>query len=230
MGNPQVIVIGVLGALEVRRDGTPLIIPGAKPREILTLLGLNAGRVVPADVIQDVLWGDEPPRTAHKALQTHISALRRALGVAALVTEGPGWRLGTGTTTDAAAFESAVSAARRAVDGGRPAAAIDPYELGVELWRGAPQLPPTPRGTGEAARWVELYEAVLDERTDALLASGHNSDLIGELEAAVTRMAARPFLERSLRVLESRGRNGDDDLAAAARAHAAAAAIEDHAS
>jgi predicted ATPase len=68
-------------------------------------------------------------------------------------------------------------------------------------------------------------------------ASGDTSQAVADFEQAVAqheRMAARPFLERSLRALagalESRGSNGDDERAAGARAHAAAAAIEDHAS
>jgi DNA-binding SARP family transcriptional activator len=130
--------------------------------------------------------------------------------VAALVTEGPGWRLATGTTTDAAAFESAISTARRAVDAGQQGAAIDQYALAMELWQGPPQLPTTPRGTGEVTRWTELYETVIDERTDALLASGRNSDLVGELEAAVSRTPLRERRWAQLCIALYRcGRQGD---------------------
>jgi DNA-binding SARP family transcriptional activator len=40
------------------------------------LLGLHCGSVVSADTLVELLWGDDPPRTAGKALQTHISSLR----------------------------------------------------------------------------------------------------------------------------------------------------------
>lgn len=53
--------------------------PGSKPRAILTLLGLHGGSVVSADTLVELLWGNNPPRTAAKALQTHISSLRRTL-------------------------------------------------------------------------------------------------------------------------------------------------------
>lgn len=210
MGNPQAIEVRVLGALEVRRADRPVAIAGAKPREILTLLGLNAGRVVSADVIEEVLWGDHPPRTAHKALQTHISAVRRALGVGTLVTHGAGWRLATGTTTDAAAFEAVVAAARRAVERGEAEVAVSHYARAVELWRGPPELPLTHRGIGELTRWTEQYESVIDERTDALLESGHSSDLVGELEAAVSRTPLRERRWAQLCVALYRcGRQGD---------------------
>ncbi|RDH79876.1 hypothetical protein DVS77_02305 [Mycolicibacterium moriokaense] len=74
----QAVELGVLGPLQVRQGGTPVPIPGAKPRAILTMLGLHGGSVVSADTLLELLWGDDPPRTAAKALQTHVSALRRA--------------------------------------------------------------------------------------------------------------------------------------------------------
>jgi len=76
------VELGVLGPLQVRQDGATVTIPGAKPRAILTMLGLHNGSVVSADTLIALLWGDDPPRTAAKALQTHISSLRRALGSA----------------------------------------------------------------------------------------------------------------------------------------------------
>ena len=78
----QQITVRVLGPVEVRYAGRVLEIPGAKPRALLTVLGLHAGSVVTAGVLGAILWGEDPPRTAHKALQTHISALRRAHSVA----------------------------------------------------------------------------------------------------------------------------------------------------
>ena len=69
---------GGFGPLQVRRDGAPVTIPGAKPRAILTMLGLHGGSVVSADTLVELLWGEDPPRTAAKALQTHISSLRRS--------------------------------------------------------------------------------------------------------------------------------------------------------
>ena len=89
----QQVELGVLGPVQVRQYGLPVAIPGAKPRAILTMLGLHGGSVVAADALIELLWGDEPPRTAVKAMQTHISALRRALGDGFVLTEGTGWIL-----------------------------------------------------------------------------------------------------------------------------------------
>ena len=90
----QQVELGVLGPLQVRQYGLPVSIPGAKPRAILTMLGLHGGSVVSADTLVELLWGDDPPRTAAKALQTHISSLRRTLGDGFVLTEGTGWTAG----------------------------------------------------------------------------------------------------------------------------------------
>ena len=95
VGNVQTVELGVLGPLQVRQYGLPVAIPGAKPRAILTMLGLHGGSVVSADILVELLWGADPPRTAAKALQTHISALRRTLGDGFVLTEGTGWTLST---------------------------------------------------------------------------------------------------------------------------------------
>src|ERR1700754_754280 len=103
MGNVSTlsrVELGVLGPLQVRQGGAPIPIPGAKPRAILTMLGLHGGSVVSADSLLQLLWGDDPPRTAAKALQTHISSLRRVLGDGVVLTEGAGWTL-AGADVDA---------------------------------------------------------------------------------------------------------------------------------
>src|SRR4029077_19504062 len=101
------VELGVLGPIQVRQYGLPVAIPGAKPRAILTMLGLHGGSVVSADTLVELLWGDDPPRTAAKALQTHISALRRTLGDGFVLTEGTGWTL---STTEIAASRYKLSA------------------------------------------------------------------------------------------------------------------------
>ncbi|MDT5136936.1 MAG: hypothetical protein QOD58_1198, partial [Mycobacterium sp.] len=50
-----------MGPLQVRQDGTPVTIPGAKPRAVLMMLGLHAGSVVSADPLVELLWGEDPP-------------------------------------------------------------------------------------------------------------------------------------------------------------------------
>jgi class 3 adenylate cyclase len=186
------VELGVLGPLQVRQDGAPVMIPGAKPRAILTMLGLHGGSVVPADTLIELLWGDDPPRTAGKALQTHISSLRRALGDGFVLTEGSGWTVST-TEIDASRYKLAGKMGRDAAAVGDTSQAVAHFEEALTLWRGVPELPDTQRGASEKTRWIEGHAALVEDRADALLATGRAAEIIGELEAAV---ADAPLRER----------------------------------
>ena len=63
MSTLPLVELGVLGPPQVRQDGAPVVIPGAKPRAILTMLGLHGGSVVSADTLVELLWGDELNRS-----------------------------------------------------------------------------------------------------------------------------------------------------------------------
>nr|WP_209923621.1 BTAD domain-containing putative transcriptional regulator [Mycolicibacterium lutetiense] len=148
------------------------------------MLGLHGGSVVPADVFMELLWGDAPPRTAAKALQTHISSLRHTLGDGFVLTEGTGWRLST-TEVDASRYRAAARSGRDAFGAGDTSRAVARFDEALALWRGIPELPDSQRGASEKTRWIEGHAALVEDRADALLASGRAAELIGELEAAV---------------------------------------------
>src|SRR6201999_4478169 len=209
MSTLQAVELGVLGPLQVRRDGAPVMIPGAKPRAILTMLGLHGGSVVSADTLLELLWGDDPPRTAGKALQTHISSLRRTLGDGFVLTEGTGWILSP-SETDASRYKSFTRMGRDAVATGDIARAVARFEDALTLWRGTPELPDNRRGISEKTRWIEGHAALVEDRADALLATGRAAEIIGELEAAV---AEAPLRERRwgqlMLALYRAGRQGD---------------------
>jgi DNA-binding SARP family transcriptional activator len=70
---PDALRIGLLGPLQVRDEpGHPVHVGGRQLRVLLTLLALNAGRVVSAGEI----WPDDPPGNPGNALQTLVSRLR----------------------------------------------------------------------------------------------------------------------------------------------------------
>ena len=188
----QQVELGVLGPLQVRQYGLPVPIPGAKPRAILTMLGLHGGSVVSADTLVELLWGDDPPRTAAKALQTHISSLRRTLGDGFVLTQGTGWTLTT-TEIDATRYKLAARLGRDAFASGDVSQAVARFNEALNLWRGIPELPDGPRGVSEKTRWIESHAALVEDRADALLATGRAAEIIGELEAAI---ADAPLRER----------------------------------
>ncbi len=67
------------------------------------------------------------------------------------------------------------------------------FEEALSLWRGLPELPDSRRGTSEKTRWIEGHAALVEDRADALLATGRAAEIIGELESAV---ADAPLRER----------------------------------
>jgi DNA-binding SARP family transcriptional activator len=205
----QAVELGVLGPLRVLQDGAPVAIPGAKPRAVLTMLGLHHGSVVSADTLVELLWGENPPRTAAKALQTHISSLRRALGDGFVLTQGTGWALAE-SEVDASLYKSAARLGRDAAATGDISQAVARFEEALALWRGIPELPDGRRGTSEKTRWIEGHAALVEDRADALLATSRAAEIIGELEAAV---AEAPLRERRwgqlMLALYRAGRQGD---------------------
>src|SRR5215212_5554595 len=71
----------ILGPLRVTNgDGHELALGGAKPAAVLAMLLLRSNELVPADQLIEDLWDGQPPATAAKTIQVHISRLRRALG------------------------------------------------------------------------------------------------------------------------------------------------------
>lgn len=112
-GGPTLFRVLVLGPVVVERDGEPVDIGGPKPTLLLALLTAVPDQVVSADSLIDGLWGDDPPTTARKALQVHVSNLRRALGSDfPLRTSGGGYVLDRDRLDiDAIGFESELATA-----------------------------------------------------------------------------------------------------------------------
>ena len=68
----------VLGPLLVIGDARADRDPRRKERTLLAILVSRAGQVVARRLV-DTLWGEDPPRTAAKSLQTHVLRLRNML-------------------------------------------------------------------------------------------------------------------------------------------------------
>ncbi|MFG2467481.1 BTAD domain-containing putative transcriptional regulator [Streptomyces canus] len=201
---------GILGPLDIRTDdGTPIDPGGPRPRALLTLLLLEAGRSVSVERLTDGLYGAEPPAGAANALQSQISRLRRRLAPHAEVEATPaGYRLAVPAagTTDAHQFEEHAVSGRAALTAGdhRQAAAV--LRDALALWRG-PALPDLPDAHAERARLAQLRLAAVQDRIDADLALGGGPELVPELRAL---LSAHPLSERLygqlMRALHADGR------------------------
>ncbi|MFD0855251.1 winged helix-turn-helix domain-containing protein, partial [Actinomadura adrarensis] len=83
---------GILGPLTVWRDADQLELGTPKARVLLAVLLCQAGRAVSEDQLAEALWGDAPPKSATKNVQTYVHRLRRRLGdPARVVRQGSGY-------------------------------------------------------------------------------------------------------------------------------------------
>ena len=129
MENERAGEILLLGPLEVTADGRTLELGGGRQRALLALLALRPGQVVSTDALVESLWGEQPPPTAHKALQGLISQLRRALsplGDGVIATRPPGYALQVDPDSiDARRFERLAALGREALESD-PRGAVEP--------------------------------------------------------------------------------------------------------
>ena len=116
--------IGLFGGVSAESDdGVPLDIGPAKCQAVLAVLALSAGSAVPVSRLVELVWGDEPPRTAEKTLQSYVVRLRTGLGADAILRTGAAYRLAVPSdAVDVARF-------RRKLEAGAVEAAL--VELGV---------------------------------------------------------------------------------------------------
>ena len=182
----------LLGPLEVVDGDRLLALGGVKPRSLLALLLLHANEVVSTDRLIDELWGDEPPATAAKSVQVHVSRLRKELGEDRLLTRAPGYVLRVSPSElDLARFEQLLADAH----GADPESQAATLREALALWRGPAlaDLGYEQFAQTEIARLEEMRLAAVEARIDADLARGAHATVVGELEALT---AQHPLRER----------------------------------
>src|SRR5262252_3120007 len=149
---------GVLGTFRVERDGQQ-IDPGPRlQRTLLAILLTDAGHVVPAGRLIDLLWRDGPPPAATASLQAYVSQLRRVLEpgrpprapATVLVTQEPGYVL----------------------------RAADDQVDALALWRGEPlaEFAGEPWAVPARARLTETHDLATEDRVAAWLALGRPAE------------------------------------------------------
>ena len=87
----RIRLLGEVGATDDR--GRPLDLGPAKCQAVLAVLALAPRSAIPVSRIAEAVWGDAPPRTADKTLQSYVTRLRKALGDESIVRVGAAYRL-----------------------------------------------------------------------------------------------------------------------------------------
>jgi SARP family transcriptional regulator, regulator of embCAB operon len=193
--------VRVLGALEAEVDGKSIVPTARKPRQILALLALYSGPVVPVSTLMEELWGTDLPQSALTTLQTYILQLRRMIANAMgpelagsakkiLATRYGGYSLQIpNDAVDVYTYERMVAEGRQAFDRGEDERAAQCLRKALDLWEG-PALVDVRVGPILGLEVMRLEESRLvarERRIDAELRLGRHIELIAELTDLIAR-------------------------------------------
>lgn len=198
--------VRLLGPLEVALGGRTVHIGSPKQRAVLAVLALEAGKLVTADTLCELVWDDDHPASRAANLQSLISRLRGAFATASggavdagrdvLRTREPGWVLDVApAAVDALRFQELTNRARRRRERGEADAAVQDLTDALGLWRGAALVDVVDAGY-LAAQATRLNAARLDaceDLVEAELAIGRPVEALARMEVHVE---ANPLRER----------------------------------
>ncbi len=187
--------IRLLGPVELKADGAPVLLRRRQERALLAILALERGRLVPVERLVELLWEREPSPQARSTIHALVSRLRSALRptAARLVTRGAGYALEVPEeTVDVDRFRALVDHSRAAASTRERA---DLLRAALDLWRG----PALADAIGEehrrrvCAELDELHLVAQEEWLEAGLELGEHRSLVGQLSELVDR---HPLRER----------------------------------
>ncbi|MFJ2115095.1 BTAD domain-containing putative transcriptional regulator [Streptomyces sp. NPDC087850] len=227
------IEIRLLGPFELTVDGKVAVrLSAPKLRQVLTLLALNANRVVSTDQFLCELWADRPPRSARTTLQTYIYQLRKNIGRLTQLSRTPV----TLETTDAGyllrlppesvdthRFGDLVAEGRARIAEGDSLLGVETFDQALALW-GKASMAENELGfvlRAEAVRLEELRRTVLEERIGAKLGLGLHHQVVGELLGLIAANPTHEGLWAKLMLALYRSGRRSEALTAYRNAHAA---------
>ena len=177
--------VDVLGPVTIRGAGG--IVPLTRSMEIAVLgvLALHADSAVTGASLIDVLWPEDPPRTAGKTLQGYVKRVRGMVAVNGieLTHAGPaGYVLKLAPhRVDAIEFESLVADART-ID--NDALRLSRLDEALAMWRGDPFAGCELEGLRPHRDWlIRLHSGTRVERTAAQIRLDVSADTISSIRA-----------------------------------------------
>jgi DNA-binding SARP family transcriptional activator len=213
---------GILGPLTVWRENQQVDLGTPKARVLLAVLLCQAGNPVSEDQLAVALWGNTPPKSATKNVQTYVHRLRRHLSEPArVVRQGAGYLVPVVQgELDAARFEDLARSGQALEAAGEPEEATHRLREALSLWRGPAFVGMTdvPMLAAEAARLDEVRLSVLQSRIAVDLRLGRHAGLLGELTALISDYPLRERLRAQLMLALYRCGRRADALAEYARA------------
>ena len=190
-GEGAAVRVLVLGPLVIEHGGRIVHVAGTHRRRLLALLASRPGQVVGVDVIVDALWGDDPPPSAAKTVQSHVARLRASLAVVGrdmIETTPGGYRLPVSDVeVDADVFERRATDGHRRLGAGDLTGAIVVLSDALDEWRGLPytDFPDVEFAARERTRLNDIRAVAVEDLAEARLESGAASVVTAELERLV---------------------------------------------
>jgi DNA-binding SARP family transcriptional activator len=205
----------ILGPLDVADSAGSISLDAPKPRALLGVLLLHPNEAVSRERLIDELWGERPPATAPKILQTYVSQLRRLVGAETIATRRPGYLLQVDDDAlDAAQFRRLSAEGRRLARNGDDDRAGALFRAALELWRGPPLADVVFESfaRNDVARLEEERLGAQMDLIDSELALGRHEELVQELDALVHEHPLRERLRAQLMVALYRAGQQTDAL------------------
>ncbi len=183
------VAVGLLGGFRVAVDGVPVELGGRQPSLVIASLVLAERRALSFERLIDLLWGDDPPLTARRTLQSYVADIRRRLADErdALSASGTGYVLSIARgDVDLFAFADAVLRAKAGMDA-EPAAASAALSAALDSWATPLDgLRPTLALSAVLAPYEALRLEALETLNDVELGSDA-ARAVGRLETLVPR-------------------------------------------
>lgn len=189
----------VLGPLDASRDGEPVNVGGPRQQIVLSMLLLEANRVIAIDRLIRAVWDEDPPATSRGQVAICISALRRQVlsedGRPQIARRGPGYLLILEKgALDLDVFEGHVAAARLAMQNNDLLTARAEFRAALAQWRGhALEGIPSRLVQQSVTKLNERRLTVIEDCLECELRLGMHKDLVGELAGLVEEY---PLCER----------------------------------
>ncbi|MEV6279443.1 BTAD domain-containing putative transcriptional regulator [Nocardia sp. NPDC051832] len=220
MGREAGLQLIMLDGVEVRLNGEAARLGPPQRRGVLAVLAMRRRQWVPASALLAALYDDEQPSSGNAVIQTHISALRRAIEpdraprapATTLLSGHGGYQLRIDDDQiDVGEVDQLVADAAHARRSGHLEQASELYGRALRLYSGEPLAAiPGPWAAQQRTVLVERRLAILEDSLELTVLLGHADRAIDALR---TLTRENPLRERMhgvlMRALADRGRRSE---------------------
>jgi DNA-binding SARP family transcriptional activator/tetratricopeptide (TPR) repeat protein len=195
-GRREVAMVRLLGTVELVTSGGAVDIGPPQRRLVLAALAVDAGRSVPVETLMDRVWRAEAPDRGRRALQSHLTRIRRVCQEldepVRLVRRSGGYLLDLDRDrVDVHRFRRLVQQSREPGLGAQGQASL--LRSAIDLWGGDPLA-------GVAGRWAEqTRQSWRQQYLDAVVAWARaaldTGDAVGVLDLVPSLVDEHPLVE-----------------------------------